>query len=121
MSYAISITEDEAWLTIWFILFIFIGVPLCLLVLKDLLVVVAPKWIGPSQLLLHLCALFAAAIGYGLGVMAIEIGHQKAHLHQLMTVFFPLIVYATPLLMIFHGVPLSRVKEFYFKSSEGSE
>lgn len=32
---------------------------------------------------------------------------------------FPLIVCATPLLVIFHGMPMSRFKEFYFKFSRG--
>jgi hypothetical protein len=115
LSYAISITNDEPWLTVWFVLFIFLGVPLCLLVLRDLVVVTTPKCLGPSQILLHLCALFGAAIGYILGFMAVNTGHEKAHLHQLLVVILPLMVYATPLLMIFHGMPLSRVKEFYFK------
>ncbi|WP_125782115.1 hypothetical protein [Pseudoalteromonas rubra] len=116
LCFAISSTGNEGWLTAWFLLFFFTGIPLSLLVLKDLLVVVAPRWLGPSQLLLHICALFGALVGYGLGFMAVSTGHEKAHLHQLMVVVFPLIVYATPLLMILHGMPLSKVKEFYFKS-----
>ena len=118
LCYAISMTSDESWLSIWFILFVFVGVPLCLLVLKDLVVAVTPNWLGPSQILLHLCALFGAAIGYGLGVMAANTGHEKAHLHQLLVVILPLMVYATPLLMIFHGMPLSQVKKFYFKKRD---
>lgn len=121
LCFAISSTNNEAWLTVWFLLFFFAGIPLGLLVLKDLLVGVTPKWLGPSQLLLHVCATFGAAIGYGLSVMAVSTGHEKAHLHQLLVVIFPLMVYATPLLMIFHGMPLSRVKEFYIKSSEDAE
>ena len=115
--FAISSTDSEPWLTAWFFLFFFLGVPLSLLVFKDLFFVVAPNWLGPSQLLLHICALFGAAIGYGLGIMAVSTGHEKAHLHQLLVIIFPLLVYATPLLMILHGMPFSRVKEFYFKFS----
>ncbi len=118
---AISSTDNESWLTVWFLLFFFVGIPLSLFVLKDLLVVVSPKWLGPSQLVLHICALFGAAVGYGVGVMAVSSGHEKAHLHQLMVVVFPLFVYATPLLMIFHGMPLSRVKQFYFKPRQDGE
>ena len=121
LCFAISSTNNESWLTAWFLLFFFAGIPISLLVLKDLLVVVAPKWLGPSQLLLHVCAIFGAAIGYGLGLMAVSTEHEKAYLHQLLVVVFPLIVYATPLLMIFHGMPISRVKEFYFKSSQGGK
>ncbi|RDH45627.1 hypothetical protein [Zooshikella ganghwensis] len=116
LCFAISSTVNEAWLTVWFLLFFFVGIPFSFLVLKDLLVVVAPRWIGPSQLLLHICALFGALVGYGLGAMAVSTEHQMAHLHQLMVVVFPLMVYATPLLMTLNGIPLSRVKRFYFKS-----
>lgn len=121
LCFAISNTDNESWLTAWFLLFFFVGIPLSLLVIKDLLVVVAPRWLGPSQILLHVCALFASVIGYGLGLMAINSEHEKAHLHQLLVIVFPLIVYATPLLMIFHGTPISRVKEFYFKSNQGDK
>ncbi len=121
LCFAISSTDSESWLTVWFLLLFFVSIPLSLLVLKDLLVVVAPQWIGPSQLLLHVCAIFGAVIGYGLGVMAEITEHEKAHLHQLLVVIFPLLVYATPLLMIFHGMPIARVKEFYYKSSRGRE
>ena len=121
LCFAISSTDNESWLTAWFLLFLFAGIPLSLLVLKDLLVFVAPKWLGPSQLLLHVCAIFGAVIGYSLGLMAISTEHEKAHLHQLLMVVFPLMVYATPLLMIFHGMPISRVKEFYFKSNRGGK
>ncbi len=58
LCFAISSTVNEAWLTVWFLLFFFVGIPFSFLVLKDLLVVVAPRWIGPSQLLMHICALF---------------------------------------------------------------
>ena len=121
LCFAISSTDNESWLTAWFLLFFFAGIPLSLLVLKDLLVTVVPRWLGPSQILLHVCAVFGGVIGYGLGLMAVNSGHEKAHLHQLLVVFFPLMVYATPLLMIFHGVPISRVKEFYFKSNQGNK
>jgi hypothetical protein len=121
LCFAISNTNNESWLTLWFFLFFFAGIPISLLALKDLLFTIAPKWLGPSQLLLHICALFSAFIGYGLGIMAVSSGHEKANLHQLMAVIFPLMVYATPLSMIFHGMPLSRVKEFYIKSNRGSE
>ncbi|MCK5887643.1 hypothetical protein [Alcanivorax jadensis] len=116
LCFAISETEDEAWLTVWFVLFFFVGIPLALVVLRDVLVVALPRWVGPSQMLLHICAVFGAVIGYGLGVMAVSSGHEKAHLHQLMVIVFPVLVYAAPLLMVFNGVPLSRVKEFYFRS-----
>lgn len=118
---AISSTNHESWLTVWFTLFVFVAIPLSLLVLKDLIVIVAPKWLGPSQILLHVCAAFGAVIGYALGVMAVSTDHEKAHLHQLLVVIFPLVVYAMPLIMLFHGMSLSQIKGFYFKCRNGEE
>ena len=37
-----------------------------------------------------------------------------------MVVIFPLLVYATPLLMTLHGMPLSQLKYFYYASNEES-
>lgn len=121
LCFAISRTNNDSWLIVWFSILFFVGIPISLLVLKDLLFTVVPKWLGPSQLLLHVCALSGAFIGYGLGIMAVSSGHELAHLHQLMVVIFPLMVYAVPRLMVFHCMPLSRVKEFYIKSKRGNE
>lgn len=121
LCFAIASTNNELWLTLWFLLLLYAGIPISLLILRDLLFTIAPKWLGPSQILLHVCALFGAFIGYGLGVMAVNSEHEEAHLHQPMVVIFPLMVYAAPLLMVFHGMPLSRVKDFYIKSNQSSE
>jgi len=114
----ISTTDNENWRSIWTILFVFLAIPFLLLALKDFLTNVTPKWIGPSQLLLHICAIFSALIGYGLGFLAVKTGHEKAHLHQLLVVIFPALVYSTPLLMFFHGMPLTEIKKFYFKAEK---
>ena len=114
----ISTTENENWRSIWTILFVFLAIPLLLLVLKDFLTNITPNWIGPTQLLLHICAIFSALIGYGLGLLAVKTGHEKAHLHQLLVVIFPVLVYSTPLLMLFHGMPLAEIKKFYFKTEK---
>ena len=114
----ISTTDSEKWRSIWTILFVFLAIPLLLLALKDFLTNIAPKWNGPSQLLLHICAIFSALIGYGLGLLAVKTGHEKAHLHQLLVVIFPAFVYSTPLLMFFHGMPLAEIKKFYFKTEK---
>lgn len=110
---AISQAESEAWLTVWFLLLLFAGVPLLLLVIRDLLVATrSRRHRGPW--LLHTCAVFAALVGYGVGWMAVDSEHPKAYLQQWLVVVFPLLVYATPLLMLFHGLPISRLRYFYF-------
>jgi hypothetical protein len=111
---AISQTDSDAWLTLWFPLLFFVGIPVLLLVVRDVWVV-GGKWRNRrGPLLLHTCAVFAALVGYGVGWMAVDSPHPKAHLHQWMVIIFPLFVYATPLLMVLHGLPLSRLKYFYF-------
>lgn len=118
---AIWQTDSDAWLTAWFLLFFFAGIPLLLLAIRDALISVKPKWLGRGPLLLHTCAVFAALVGYLVGWMAVDSEHPRAHLHQAMVVIFPLLVYATPLLMIFHGMPISRLKYFYFARDSEKE
>lgn len=115
---AIWQTVSEAWLTAWFLLLFFVGLPLLLLAIRDSLLSIKPTWLGRGPLLLHTCAVFAACLGYFVGWMAVESEHPKAHLHQMLVVVFPLMVYATPLLMVFHGLPLSRLKYFYYAKDE---
>ena len=119
--YAISITKNELWLSVWFLLLIFVGVPIILLTIRDLVVNFKPKWMGASQLLLHICALFSAILGFGLGYAAVQTGHEKAHIHQLLVIILPLMVYATPLLMLFHGMPFSEIKNFYYKPNKSGK
>ena len=118
LSFLIWRTDDDAWLTLWFILFFFVGIPLLLLGIRDALVSIKPRWMGRGPLLLHTCAVFAALVGYFVGWMAVDSEHPKAHLHQAMIILFPLFVYATPLLMLFHGLHVSELKKFYYKSDD---
>ena len=115
---AIWQTDSEAWLTVWFLMFFFIGIPLLLLAVRDSLVSVKPNWLGRRALLMHICAVFAACIGDLVGWMAVDSEHPKAHLHQMFVVFFPLMVYATPLLMVLRGLPISQLKYFYYARDE---
>ncbi len=112
-------TTSEAWLTAWFMLLFFVGLPLVLFALRDALIPFKPKGMGRRPLLLHTCAVFAAFVGYFVGWMAVDSEHPRAHLHQSMVIVFPLLVYLTPLLMVFHGLPISELKSFYF--SRGDE
>lgn len=118
---AIWQTDSEAWLTAWFLLFFFVSIPLLLLAIRDALIRVKPKWLGRGPLLLHTCAVFAALVGYLVGWMAVDSEHPRAHLHQAMVVIFPLLVYAAPLLMIFHGMPISQLKYFYYARDSEEE
>jgi hypothetical protein len=115
---AIAQTEDELWLGVWLLLMIFVALPLLLLVARDLLAAATSRQ-RRGPLLLHTCAVFAALLGYGVGWMAVDSEHPKAELHQWLVVVFPLFVYVTPLLMLLHGLPVSRLKYFYLGRDEG--
>lgn len=98
-------SNDSPWLSVWFLLFFFLGIPLVLLSIRDLGLESFRKR-GPAfraWLLLHVCALFAAFIGWLLGYIAVESGHPKAHLHQWLVLILPALVYLTPILLVLHS------------------
>jgi hypothetical protein len=100
--FAIGNTANEsAWLVAWFLLFIFLGVPLALLSIRDVLLAGFAQTSATFRgwLLLHVCAAFAACIGLGLGYMARASGHPKAELHQWLAVILPALVYVAPMLL----------------------
>ena len=105
--YAVGETKDEDWLTLWFLLLIFVAVPLALLALRD--VVLSFFSIrGESRrfwFLLHVCAAFAAVVGYLLGIMAAHSGHPRAELQRWLVVLLPLLVYLFPVLLWLHSLP----------------
>ena len=100
--YAIGNTaNDSTWLSVWFSLFFFVGLPLALLSLRDVLVAI---FSGRSDsfrawLLLHVCAFFAAGVGLLLGYMAKSSDHPKAESHQWLALVLPALVYAAPVLL----------------------
>lgn len=102
---AIAGTSDEFWLTAWSLAFVFLAIPLILLSVRDLIAAFSQAS-GPGfrfWLMLHVCAVFAAVIGYFLGLLAESYGHPKA---RWLIVILPSLVYLTPLLLWLHGLPL---------------
>ena len=75
-----NMANESAWLVAWFLLFIFLGIPLALLSIRDVLLTVFAQTSATFRawLLLHVCAAFSACIGFGLGYMARASGHPKA-------------------------------------------
>lgn len=96
-----STANDSAWLVAWFLLFIFLGVPLVLLSLRDVLLALFARTSETFQawLLLHVCAAFAACIGLGLGYLARASAHPKAESHAWLVLILPALVYLVPLLL----------------------
>lgn len=108
-------TNDEDWLTVLFPVLFFIVIPAFLLSVRDVLLTWLKPWLGPRQLLLHVCAVLAAVVGYFVGEMAVQSGHERADLHRWMVLVFPMAVYLMPVVMALNGVPLSRIKAFYIR------
>jgi hypothetical protein len=103
---AIGHTDNASpWLVAWFLLFFFVGLPLGLLSIRDLLVAFFSSASASFRawLLLHVCATFAACIGCLLGHMARASGHPKADLHQWLALVLPALVYLTPVLLALHS------------------
>lgn len=106
---AFASTSDEAWLTLWSLAFVFLAVPLILLSVRDLIVAYSATT-GPAfgfWLMLHVCAIFAAAIGYLLGSLADSSDHPKT---KWLIVILPVLVYLTPLLLWLHALPLRLLR-----------
>ena len=105
--WAIGATNHEGWLSLWFLLFFFAGIPVSLLSLRDFLLSFSRVQTAVSRfwLMLHVCAVFAAGVGYLLGLMAESSEHPKADLHRWLVVVFPSLVYLTPVLLQLHAAP----------------
>jgi len=104
--YAIANTDNESnWLVVWFLLFFFLGIPVGLICIRDLLLAIFPSssLSRRAWFILHVCAAFAAAIGWLLGYLAVSSGHPKASLHQWLVLIFPGIVYLVPVVLALHG------------------
>ena len=93
--------SDNPWLGVWFILFIFVGVPLALLSIRDLLVSIRSNASESSRawLLLHVCAVFAAGVGLLLARMSKASGGSKSELDQWLVLVLPGLVYLAPVLL----------------------
>jgi hypothetical protein len=106
LTFAIGHAENDSnWLVVWFLLLIFLGVPMALLSIRDLLVGVFSQRSASFRawLILHVCAAFAAAIGFGLAHLAAVSGHPKAALHQWLVLVLPALAYLAPVFLAIHS------------------
>jgi len=103
---AIGRTPNESpLLGLWFILFIFVSIPLALLSIRDLIVSFRSGSSESSRawLLLHVCALFAAGVGFLIARLAKASGHPKAEWDEWLVVVLPALVYLTPVFVALHS------------------
>ncbi|MBI4591693.1 MAG: hypothetical protein HY725_22935 [Candidatus Rokubacteria bacterium] len=106
---AFASTSDDAWLTVWSLALVFVALPLILLSARDLIATFFEAS-GPASgfwLMLHVCAVFAAVIGYLLGLLAESSGHPKA---KWLVIILPALVYLTPLLLWLHALPFQLLR-----------
>jgi len=101
LCFAIIITDSELWLTIWLVLLIFVGVPLCLVSVADIVREIR----GPEAETgffstgIHVTAVFACLVGYLLYRMADWTDHAFEDKHVYLPFIFVAVVYGYPLLM----------------------
>ncbi len=105
LGWAIGHTKDQLWLGIWFLLFIFLGIPLVLLCIRDLLLSFFANRSESFKAwaIVHVCAVFAFLLGLLLASGARSTGHPKADLHQWLVVILPGLVYLAPVFLALHG------------------
>jgi hypothetical protein len=105
VGWAIGHTQDQLWLGIWFLLFIFLGVPLVLLSIRDLLLSFFANRSESFKAwaIVHVCAVFAFLLGLLLASGARSTGHPKADLHQWLVLILPGLVYLAPVFLALHG------------------
>ncbi|TAG25628.1 MAG: hypothetical protein EAZ37_11975 [Burkholderiales bacterium] len=102
----ISNTATESnWAIFWWLLFIFLALPVLLLAIRDCLAtfIMQRSESFRAWLMLHVCAFFAAAVGIMLACMAHASSHPKAELHQWLILILPALVYIAPLLLALHS------------------
>ena len=106
LSFAIANTNAESWLTVWFLMFIFGGIPWLLLSLRDLILARRAQAVTEntkSWLLLHVCAFFGAALGLGVYYLAKISENPAASRQAWLVVIFPALVYLSPILLALQG------------------
>jgi hypothetical protein len=106
LAFAISRTNDDGWLTLWFLMAIFGAVPFLLMAIRDFALAMLGGSIsdrGRSWALLHTCAAFATLLGYGVYALARASDNPMASRQAWLIVVFPALVYLTPVLLALHG------------------
>lgn len=98
-------SSDSNWAIVWWLMFIFVALPVLLLAVRDLIAAFSSRHSHSFRawLMLHVCAAFAALLGLFLAWMSRASGHPKAELHQWLVLVLPALVYLTPLLLALHS------------------
>ena len=118
---ALPYVENEGALGAILLVLIYVSIPVILLSLRDFIVHRRLNGIARGPLLLHVAALFAALVGYGVYWMAVASEHPQVEKHRWFILLFPLLVYATPVLLLFQGLSLREVRDLYTGGDDDAE
>ena len=101
LAVAIGVTESEIWLGVWFILFIYFGVPVLLLSIADLIRSIrgSPEQNSIFSTGIHVTAVFGFLVGYLLYKMAVWTEHPMVERHAYLPLLFVAMVYGYPAVM----------------------
>ena len=98
---AISVTESEVWLGIWFILFIYFSLPVLILSIADLIRI--RRGVDDRHSIfstgIHITAVFGFLVGLLLYKMAVWSEHPSVDRHAYLPLLFVALVYGFPLVM----------------------
>jgi len=119
LSVAISVTESEIWLGIWFILFIYFAIPVLLLSIADLIRSIRGKPAKHSIFStgIHVTAIFGFLVGFLLYGMSVWSDHPSVEKHAYLPLLFVAMVYGFPAIMWIRA----RATEIFFRSVSTEE
>ena len=98
---AIGVTESEVWLGVWFVLFIYFGIPVLLLSIADLIRSFrrAPEKNSMFSTGIHVTAVFGFLVGFLLYKMSVWSEHPSVDKHAYLPLLFVAMVYGYPAVM----------------------
>ena len=119
LSIAIGVTESEIWLGIWFILFIYFGIPVLLLSIADLIRSIrgTPEEHSVFSTGIHVTAVFGFLIGFLLYRMSVWSEHPSVEKHAYLPLLFVAMVYGYPAIMWIRA----KATEIFFRSVSTEE
>jgi hypothetical protein len=116
---AINVTESEIWLGVWFILFIYFGVPVLLLSVADLIRSFrgTPEKSSIFSTGIHVTAVFGFLVGFLLYKMAVWSEHPSVDKHAYLPLLFVAMVYGYPAIMWIRA----KATEVFFRAVSTEE
>ena len=116
---AISVTKSEIWLGMWFILFIYFGVPVLLLSIADLIRLFrgTPEKSSIFSTGIHVTAVFGFLVGFLLYRMPVWSEHPSVDKHAYLPLLFVAMVYGYPAIMWIRA----KATEVFFRAVSTEE